>query len=404
MRFHKNLVEGVVEVLDQVFNKEVYADRALEQHLRKNKQWGSRDRGFVAETVYDIVRWKRLYCEIADVSAPFYGRDLYRLFAVWVVLKKESLPSWPEFKGVKEGAILERFKPLKKIRKFRESIPDWLDTLGEERLGSELLTAELAALNTQAPVILRANRLLTTPERLQELMETEGIGTDLLPDYPDALQLLQRGNVFRTAAFQEGLFEVQDAASQTVAPFLEVAPGMRVIDACAGAGGKTLHLAALMQNKGQLIGLDIYPQKLKELKKRAKRAKAFNIESRLISDAKVIKRLKNSADRVLIDAPCTGLGVLRRNPDSKWKLEPAFLERVCVTQQELLQNYSGMLRPEGMLVYATCSLLPNENSDQVQTFLKSESGKGFRLVEERSMYASVEGFDGFYMARLKRVE
>ncbi|MGB5403241.1 MAG: RNA methyltransferase, partial [Robiginitalea sp.] len=130
----------------------------------------------------------------------------------------------------------------------------------------------------------------------------------------------------------------------------------------------------------------------------------FNIETRLISDAKVIKRLRNSADRVLIDAPCTGLGVLRRNPDSKWKLEPAFLERVCETQQELLQNYSGMVREEGMLVYATCSLLPNENSDQVQTFLKSEAGMSFRLVEERSMYASVDGFDGFYMARLKRVK
>ena len=137
MRLHRNLVEGVIEVLDQVFNKNTYADKALEQHLRKNRQWGSRDRGFVAETVYDIVRWKRLYGEIIGVKPPFSTRDLYRLFAVWAILKKEALPSWPEFKGIKVGAVLESYRPLKKIRKFRESIPDWLDALGEQSLGSD---------------------------------------------------------------------------------------------------------------------------------------------------------------------------------------------------------------------------------------------------------------------------
>jgi 16S rRNA (cytosine967-C5)-methyltransferase len=358
----------------------------------------------VAETVYEIVRWKRLYAEIAEVTPPISRKDLYRIFAVWAILKGEVLPDWPEFKGVSKKAVLSRHEPLEKIRKFRESVPDWLDEVGEAGLGTELWTAELAALNAQAPVILRANRLLTTPEALQEKLKAEGIGTDLLPGYEDALQLQKRGNVFRTAAFREGLFEVQDAASQTVAHFLEVEPGMRVIDACAGAGGKTLHMAALMQNKGQLIALDIYPQKLKELKKRAKRAKAFNIETRLISDAKVFKRLRGSADRVLIDAPCTGLGVLRRNPDAKWKLGPDFLERVCQTQQELLGNYSALVKEGGILVYATCSILPRENANQVETFLKSDSGKGFRLVTERSMHASVDGFDGFYMARLQRGE
>lgn len=404
MRFHRNLVEGVIQILDQIFNDGTYADKALEQHLRKNRQWGSRDRGFVAETVYEIVRWKRLYAEISGVTPPLKTQDLYGIFAVWAILNNIGLPDWPEFRRITKKTILARHKPLLKIRKFRESVPDWLDELGEESLGSDLWSQELAALNTQAPVILRANRLLTSPELLKEKLKAEGIDTDLLPKYPDALQLQKRGNVFRTESFKAGLFEVQDAASQTVAPFLEVEPGMRVIDACAGAGGKTLHLASLMKNKGQLIALDIYPQKLKELKKRAKRAKAFNIETRLISDAKVIKRLKGSADRVLIDAPCTGLGVLRRNPDAKWKLEAAFLERVCETQQELLENYSGLVKKDGVLVYATCSILPKENSKQVETFLKHPAGNGFRLVAERSMYASTDGFDGFYMARLQRVE
>ncbi len=404
MRFHRNLVEGVAEVLERIFNSGIYADKALEQQFRKNRQWGSRDRGFVAETVYEIVRWKRLYAEVGEITPPFKKKDYYRYFAVWALLNDQVLPNWPEFKGLKKEAVLSRYKPLKKVRKYRESIPDWLDSLGEAGLGPELWTRELAALNEQAPVILRANRLLISPETLQEKLKEEGIGTDLVPGYPDALQLQQRGNVFRTDSFKEGFFEVQDAASQTVAPFLEVVPGMRVIDACAGAGGKTLHLAALMKNKGQLIALDIYPQKLQELKKRAKRAKAFNIETRLITDAKVVKRLKGSADRVLIDAPCTGLGVLRRNPDAKWKLESSFLERVCETQQELLANYSALVKKGGLLVYATCSILPSENTRQVEAFLKSPQGKCFRLVEERSLYASVDGFDGFYTARLERVD
>jgi 16S rRNA (cytosine967-C5)-methyltransferase len=244
--------------------------------------------------------------------------------------------------------------------------------------------------------------LLTDREALGGKLRNEGIQTEPLPDNPDALLLRERRNVFRTKAFQQGLFEVQDASSQLVAPFLQVEPGMRVVDACAGAGGKTLHLAALMENKGQLLALDIYPSKLSELRKRAKRAKAHNIETRLIDSSKVVKRLKDSAHRVLIDAPCTGLGVLRRNPDAKWKLQPEFLERVCLTQRELLQQYSKMVRPGGILVYATCSILPRENTEQVAHFLSSPSGNGFTLEEERSLLASRDGFDGFYMARLRR--
>jgi 16S rRNA (cytosine967-C5)-methyltransferase len=208
--------------------------------------------------------------------------------------------------------------------------------------------------------------------------------------------------VFTTDAFKEGLFEVQDASSQLVAEFLDVKPGQRVIDTCAGAGGKTLHLAALMENKGQLIALDIYARKLTELKRRAKRAGAHNVETREIDSTKVIKKLHNSADRVLIDAPCTGLGVLRRNPDAKWKMQPDFLEKVIATQKQILSDYSKMVKPEGKLVYATCSILPQENKEQVKTFLESEEGKDFILIRDKNIYASVEGFDGFYMALLQR--
>jgi len=208
--------------------------------------------------------------------------------------------------------------------------------------------------------------------------------------------------VFTTEAFQKGLFEVQDAASQCVAPFTQVEAGMRVVDACAGAGGKSLHLATMMQNKGQLIALDIHAYKLKELKRRAKRAGAHNIETRVIESTKVIKKLHQSADRVLLDAPCSGMGVLRRNPDAKWKLNSEFIKRITKEQQQILTQYAHMVKPGGKLVYVTCSILPQENEDQISRFLSSEIGQLFSLEKERHMWPSVQGFDGFYMARLLR--
>ena len=402
MRLHRNLVEAVLLGLQQIFKDGVYADKAVERLLKSDKRWGKRDRAFVAETVYEIVRWKRLYAEIAEVREPFSREDWFRIFAVWAVLRGHALPPWKEFAATPHRRIKGRFDSLKGIRKVRESIPDWLDELGEESMGATLWEAELAALNQPAPVVLRTNTLKTTPAALAQALQAEGFAASPLPGYPAALQLAERGNVFATKAFAEGWFEVQDASSQRVAPLLGVEPGMRVIDCCAGAGGKTLHLAALMENKGQIVAMDIYPNKLHELKRRARRAGAFNIETRLLDSPKVLKRMQGSADRVLIDAPCTGLGVLRRNPDAKWKLQPEFVASVCRTQAELLQQYSKLVKPGGKMVYATCSILPQENSQQVTAFLASEAGKDFRLVEEHPIYASESGFDGFYLSLMER--
>ena len=219
---------------------------------------------------------------------------------------------------------------------------------------------------------------------------------------PDALQLDKRANVFATEAFKKGMFEVQDASSQRVAYYLDVEPGMRVVDACAGAGGKSLHLAARMDNKGQLISLDIYQSKLNELKKRARRNQAHNIETRLIDNNKVIKKLYGQADRLLLDVPCTGLGVLKRNPDTKWKLRPEFLDEIRETQQEILQNYSPILKKGGKMVYATCSILPSENQEQIAKFLASEAGKDFELIKDEAVSPSKTGYDGFYMALLEK--
>lgn len=402
MRLHRNLCFAVIDGLIQIFNEDAYADKVVQLLLKRDKRWGSRDRAFVAETTYDIVRWKRLYAEIANVKEPFSRDDAWRLFAVWATLKGIKLPDWKYFEGTPTRKIKGRFDELSKDRKFRESVPDWIDVIGLKELGKDVWTKELAALNLQAEVILRVNTLKTTKKELQLRLQSEGIETDFLPNHPDALKLQKRANVFKTETFKDGWFEVQDASSQLVAAFLDVKPGMKVVDTCAGAGGKTLHLASLMENKGQIVAMDIYESKLKKLKIRARRNSAHNIDLKVIDSTKPIKKLYNKADRVLIDAPCSGLGVLRRNPDSKWKLQPEFVDNIRKTQQDVLIQYSKMVKPGGKLVYATCSVLPSENQEQVNTFLTTEIGKEFSFIKDKKILAHKSGFDGFYMALLER--
>ena len=401
MKLHRNLVFAAIDSLQLIFNEHKQADKVLKNTLKRDKRWGSRDRGFIAETTYDIVRWKRLYSKIAEVKEPFDRTNLFRLFTVWATLKGIQIPDWPQFENTPTRKIKGKFDELSKIRKYKESIPDWLDELGVAELGKKW-DKEIHSLNQTADVVLRVNTLKTTKEQLQNNLQDLEIETEILKGHPQALKLKERTNVFVTDAFQKGWFEVQDASSQKVAKFLNPKPGSRVVDACAGAGGKSLHLAALMENKGQIIALDIYENKLKELKRRAKRNGAHNIETRTIDSSKVIKKLIEKADKILIDAPCSGIGVLKRNPDSKWKLQPEFLEIIKDTQEEILDSYSRMVKPGGQMVYATCSILPSENELQVKGFLKREAGKDFKFVKEEKVFPSESGFDGFYMALLQK--
>jgi len=403
MKLHRNLVFAVIDGLHQIFNEGVYADKAVQKLLKRDKRWGSRDRSFVAETTYEIVRWKRLYEEIAVVKAPYDRENLWRIFAVWATLRGITLPDWKQIVPTPTRRIKGKFDELTKIRKYRASIPDWLDTIGVQELGIHW-DDEIHALNQQAPVVLRVNTLKTSREALQKTLIKEEIDTKTIKGYPNALQLIARANVFSTAAFKNGFFEVQDANSQLVAGFVDAQPGQRIIDTCAGAGGKTLHLAALMENKGQIIALDLYENKLKELKRRARRAGAYNITPKTIESTKAIKKLYGKADRVLIDAPCSGLGVLSRNPDAKWKLQPEFLDTIRETQATILQSYSKMVKPGGKLVYATCSILPSENEKQIQSFLKTPEAATFRFVKDKKLSCHKSGYDGFYMALLERNE
>ncbi len=395
---HRNLLIGIHDSLEETFFQDKkYADKVLERLLKAHKKWGSADRQVVSEIFYDIVRWKkRLEYYMGEGTKP---SNIYNLILAYLLWKKVKYKKFDEFDGIKTGGILSKLdKKTFPTKAIEHSVPDWLAGLFEKELGTKW-EKEMSALNEQAPVILRANSLKISAENLVEILKEEGVNSFVLRGYPDAVQLEDKKNVFLTSAFKEGFFEVQDASSQKIAELLDVKEGMRVVDACAGAGGKTLHIAALMKNKGQIIALDIYEWKLAELKRRAKRAGAFNIETRFIEDNKVIKRLHNTADRLLIDAPCSGLGVLKRNPDSKWKIDEDFINRIKTEQENILQNYSKILKKGGKMVYATCSILPSENGEQVRKFLSENTE--FALVKEENIMPS-DGYDGFYMALIER--
>ncbi|WP_106569110.1 RsmB/NOP family class I SAM-dependent RNA methyltransferase [Cecembia rubra] len=397
MKLFPNTVNGVVQAIDEIFNKNRYADKVIEKILKSNPKWGARDRGFVAESVYEMVRWWRLINEVSP------SKDLYHLFGSYWLLQGNVLPDWREFQELNPRKIKQKYEAIKDIRALKQSIPDWLDQMGAELLG-EKWDREIDTLNQQADVVIRVNSLKVSREELMKRLAEDGIDTYAPKGYKDALVLAKRQNIFKHPAFKEGLFEVQDASSQLVAAALDVEPGMRVIDACAGAGGKSLHLAALMKNKGRIISMDVEGWKLQNTKLRARRNGVSIIEPKVIEDSKTIKRLKGSADRVLLDVPCSGLGVLKRNPDTKWKLSPESIQKVQDIQQEILQNYSSMVKQGGLLVYATCSILPSENQFQIEKFLASEKGKDFDLLEDQKVLAQESGFDGFYIAKLKRKE
>ncbi|EOZ96090.1 16S rRNA (cytosine(967)-C(5))-methyltransferase [Indibacter alkaliphilus LW1] len=396
MKLFPNTVRGVVSAIDDIFNNNRYADKVIEKTFKANLKWGARDRAFVAESIYEMVRWWRLINEISP------SKDLYQLFGTYWLLQGNKLPEWREFKGLHADEINNKFRKIQE-RAILQSIPDWMDEMGESLL-REKWDKELNTLNQTAAVVLRVNSLKVTREQLMNKFAENGIETYAPKGYKDALVLAKRQNIFRTQEFKDGLFEVQDASSQLVATALDVEPGMRVIDACAGAGGKSLHIATLMEDKGRVLSMDIEDWKLKNTKLRARRNGISIIETRTIEGNKTIKRLKESADRLLLDVPCSGLGVLKRNPDTKWKLSPESIAKVQVIQQEILQNYSSMVKKGGLMVYATCSILPTENQDQVEKFLASEAGQSFELLEDQKVLAQESGFDGFYIAKLKRKE
>lgn len=394
IKLHKTLLNGIATALSQIFNENRYSDKVLERLFKQNKQWGSRDRKFVAEAVYDIVRYYRLLSHLAESKNNFWF-----ITAVYLVLKEIELPDWPEFKHVNKQLIQNKFNEAKSNFALFQSYPDNINELCIKEVGNEIWEREAAAMNEIAEVVIRVNTLKTNSKKLQEELAKDDIESYTIQHVPNALGLKKRSNIFSNRNFKDGLFELQDSGSQEIGLYTGAEPKQTVIDACAGAGGKSLQLAALMQNKGRIFSMDVTQWKLDELNKRAKRAGVHNLETRLIEGSKTISALKDKADLLLLDVPCSGLGVLKRNPDTKWKFSKETFDKTNALQQQILSDYAVMVKSGGTLVYSTCSILPSENREQVNTFLQNNNI--FEFVDDRTIYPS-EGYDGFYMCKLKR--
>jgi 16S rRNA (cytosine967-C5)-methyltransferase len=392
MRIHRNLAYASGEIIRAVFDEKKVLDRVLSTSFRANPKWGKRDRAFIAETVFEVVRWRRALGFVAQCE------KIEALCAAQWIRMGFEVPEW----WVHDGADGDTIRSLEsnleeQARAVRASIPDWIDTLGEEELGDKW-NEELSALNQRAEIYLRVNTLKTSRSDAILWLNKYGVIAKEVPELPDALVLLT-GQKLPKSLREDGRVEIQDAGSQMIAPLLGAQHGETVIDACAGAGGKALHLAALMQNKGQIIAMDIAPKKLLELERRSKRSHPYPCIETHIIDPKTVVNYKETADRILIDAPCSGMGTLKRQPDLKWRLTPDSIKSARAIQYECLDAYSEMLKSGGCLVYATCSVLPSENRGNIDRLL--QQGK-FELSQECTLSPAKNGYDGFYAAVLMK--
>jgi 16S rRNA (cytosine967-C5)-methyltransferase len=400
LKYHKFQFLQIHEILKDIFDRGARADKAIERIMRKNKRWKPRERSFVSDTTYDIIRNWRLLFTVANLKDELHKKDFWTIVAAWMVFRTYDLPHDDSHKHVQQHEIEERLMRFANNFKIRESYSDEMDEIFGKQLGRKTWEMVATAMNNEPRVYIRTNRLRISPEELIADFAEEKIPAMKVDGMRDAIELEFTRNVFRTQAFKKGWFEVQDINSQRVSLFLDVKEGMRVIDACAGAGGKALHLACLMKNRGKIIALDVKKTKLDELRKRASRSEISIIETRLIDNTKVTKRLNDSADRVLLDVPCSGSGVYRRNPDAKWNFKPEELKDLQARQDKLLNDYSSFCKIGGKLVYAVCSILPSEGEERVKSFIKTHPNWEFE-GEKKYLPGQDEG-DGFYMALLTR--
>ena len=392
-KLHRILADAAVGVVRQVFEEGAVADRAVARVLGANPKWGKRDRALVAESVYELVRWRRRLAVLAG------SEDWWAIAGFWWEQQGFARPEWAGWPAVAEEVGMEREAALHGMgRAVRESLSDELDTLGEGELGPRW-EVELAALNRPAPVFLRVNPRRGNLLSVQAELEAAGLIVEAVKGCPRGLRVLP-GKAVPAMLRESGRFEIQDAASQQVAPFCQVEPGMRVVDLCAGAGGKTLHLAALLEGKGDLLALDVRERKLETLKARAARA-MVRVRTALISDEVLAKNIK-LADRVLVDAPCSGSGTLKRQADLKYRITAESVAQVRGIQRQVLERGALLVKPGGKLVYATCSVFPSENERRAVSF--SALHPEFTLEEERRVSPAATGWDGFYMARWQRAE
>ena len=404
-------IASAIELLAEIVTAEARpADAVANDYFRARRFIGSTDRRAISDRVWSVLRsYRRLSWSLRDQVSPRL------LVAASLLLEGASFSTLTElFSGARfapaplddaerttlrrlEGRTLDHPSMPDAVR---YEIPDWLLPHLAARFGSHLAD-ELAALLQPAPLDLRVNLLKGTRDQAIAALAAEGIEAIPTPRSPWGLRIAGRRAVTTGTAFRSGLVEIQDEGSQLVAALTDARPGMRVADYCAGAGGKTLALAMTMNNRGALIACDVSPARLDASVRRLRRAGVHNVERHLVEPGdKWAKRRASSFDRVLLDAPCTGTGAWRRNPDARLRLTEHDLVELIHKQREIIDRAAPLVRTRGRLVYATCSLLTEENEAQVTDFLARDPR--FVQVDTLSLTPARDGTDGFFAAVLER--
>ena len=386
LRIHSNLLNGILEILKESFSSKIYAHRIIENQLKSKKKWGSRDRAFVAKHSYEMIRWWRLLWFLKGEESSLSKDKLNELFEVYRSWAIEETLSTPKDLSI---GIAQSYAP-------------WFDKIAEKELGKEWVSIS-QALNQEANVILRANTLKTTKDELLKILSAEGIESRETQISAEAIVLKKRKNLKNLTSFKSGLFEIQDGGSQLIPNFLNPVEGDKIIDCCSGAGGKALSLAAKINNRGEILCIDTNRKKLKELESRANRAGVTCIKTLHYKNKKDLQKISNWSSKLLLDVPCSGTGVIRRDVDIKWKLNPKILTDTIELQKEILDTYSSLLKPGGILIYATCSILPSENEDQIYKFL-NRNKTVFELQEQKRLSPVNKDSDGYYVAVLKKIK
>ncbi len=379
VRFTPALFAHAEALLGQLLDFEHPADAVVSRYFREHRQLGHADRGFVAETVFAVLRRGR------SIEARCGGEltDRRRLLVALLTVRGWNLRELaPVLKSGEEAWLAEvaAFDEAALPPAVRCDLPDWLY---ERLLGSfsaDEVPALAAALNRPAPLDLRVNSLKCDRPALLARLAEAGIAAQPGALSPLAVRLRDKPALAKHPAFLDGSFEVQDEGSQLLGLLVEAKRGEMVVDFCAGAGGKTLLLGAQMRNTGRLYALDVSERRLSKLKPRLARSGLSNVHPVRIEHERdqKIKRLAGKVDRVLVDAPCSGLGTLRRNPDLKWRQDAAAIAELSAKQAAILAAAASLVRPGGRLVYATCSLLAEENERVVDAFLAAHPA--FALV------------------------
>jgi 16S rRNA (cytosine967-C5)-methyltransferase len=368
----KALLEQATELMRAVLAFEQPADAVVLAHFRKHHALGARERHALAETVYAVLRRRLLLQHLAQGGRGPLERRLVLVGWQGEARTRDAAIDDAERRWLAEVAAVD---PATLPPKLCHNLPDWLAGALHAQLGDAGFDALAVALLQPAPLDLRVNTLKAKREQVQQVLAAAGIDAAITPYSPWGLRIEGRPALQSLPAFRDGLFELQDEGSQLLAALLDAHRGEMVIDFCAGAGGKTLTIGATMRNTGRLYALDTSGHRLHALKPRLARSGLSNVHAVQIAHERDerVRRLAGKIDRVLVDAPCSGLGTLRRNPDLKWRQSPQTVAQLRQQQQAILAGAATLLKPGGRLVYATCSLLALENEDIARTFEDSHA-------------------------------